>query len=229
MKSTQTGRLVIVAVIALLIMLIPFVLGLADRHPTIPRQEKKSMTALSESIPFPLYYPSKTQLNTEHNAINYFITTVPHPSRASYAQPIVTGYSIMQYSIGEDSLFGKVEYRGTNIEKEAGQWALFDDVNYTCVAENVPYSLDGINFFYSEYRHYPATMQEIEAQRQGGAKIPLNPADHEFTIFMAYIDCDDIRYSVIFSELEFNEYLEKSCVEEASHYFINLLQEENFQ
>lgn len=229
MKPTKKGRLAIVIISIFLIILTPFFAELVDRSPTIPRQEKVSMTALIRSIHFPLYYPSEAQLSEECSTIKYYVTTVPHPSRVSYSKPIVTGYSIMTYPIGKDPLFRRIEYRGTNIAKEAGQWALFDEINYTCIAKDVLYSSEKISFSYSEYRRYPSTPQECEAQKQGDFMIPSKSTDHEFTIFIASVDCDGIRYSVVLSELDWDKELEKKCIQEASRYFNNLLRKENLR
>lgn len=214
--------LLVIILVAFVCVVSPYLYAIFDRNPSIPRQEKESIKEISEALDFPVVYPNIEDLHQKQYSASFYLTTIPNPSGESYSKPVVTGYSIMLSSIEEISV-PHIEYRGTNLERENGNWALFDEINYTCIKREIPYEIDDLIIFYSEYRPYPYNDYEVAEQKRLPSKSPEGFDTSTFTIFHAYVIFDGIRYDVIYSDLSYSDVLETECIENASDYFENLL------
>ncbi len=225
MKRNKKIAIAVIAVatLSLIIFMIPYIVALVDRTPSIPRQQKPSIGELAKSIDFNLVYPTEETLQSDNYNVEYFITCVSDPSGAAFSDPVITGYSIELTPKETNAEFNCIEYRGTHLDREAGRWTLFNEKNYTCLAKDVAYDYgDGVTMYYAEYRPYPSNEQEVAEQKGLAEKSDKKSTDPTFSIFHAYIDVDGMRYSVIYSDLIFSDTLEKECIDKACKYFTTL-------
>lgn len=209
----------IIILVIFLIAAIPFIVKLGDRTPSIPRQEKSSLGDLTKAVDFTLKYPTSRMLNQTGSNVHYYVTTIPNPSNIAFSKPVITGYSISL-----TSKTGNIEYRGTHLAREGEKWSLFSTDNYTFVKEEtaVEYN-EGCIMYYSEYRPYPFNDYEKKEQMGLGEGFDEYLPNSLFTIFHAYVDVEGIRYSVIYSDMNYSETLESECIENAKQYFKSLL------
>ena len=211
------------SVASIIIVCFMLLILLSACQPKIPRTKCKSFDDMVKSLPFQIVFPeSNPNLYSGEYDVEYFFTCVP----GSY-KPIKTGYSIeLKATTHAQNDFRHLEYRGIDLKRENGRWTMFDKRNYTCVKPETVYETQGQTMFYAEYRPYPFTTNEISEQKG----ISLQPSfvdeleNEIFTIFHAYIDVGDLRYSITLYDVDecTAENIESKCLEEAVCYFKEL-------
>ena len=229
---------------SIIIVTVILSLLLSACQPKIPRVKCRSFDDMVKNIPFQIIFPENTNLCSGEYDVEYFLTYAPGPY-----EPVKTGYSIERKAIADvQNDFRHLEYRGIDLKRENGRWTLFDESNYTCVKPETVYETQDFEMIYAEYRPYPFTKKEISEQlseQKGISPQRSNEiSEHQdtlfsssfadevdeleneiFTIFHAYIDTEDLRYSITIFETNecAAENIESKCLEEAVLYFKELL------
>jgi hypothetical protein len=227
-------------VVSIIIGCVMLSILLSACQPKIPRTKSKSFDDMVKSLPFQIVFPEvNSNLYSDEYDVEYFLTYVP-----GFNKPIKTGYSIEVKAITHtQNDFWHMEYRGIDLTRENGRWTMFDERNYTCVKPETMYETQGQTMVYAEYRPYPFTTNEM-LEHKGITQQPSNEISKQkdilfypsfvdevdeseneiFTIFHAYIDVGDLRYSITIYNVDecTTENIEIKCLEEAVLYFKEL-------
>ena len=169
--------------VSITIVCILLLILLSACQPKIPRTRCKSFDNMSKSLPFQIVFPeSNPNLYSGEYDVKYFVTWAPGPDR-----PIETGYSIeLKNATHVQNDFRHLEYKGIDLQRENGDWTMFDKRTDTCVKPETAYRTQGKTMFYAEYRPYPFTEKESAKELSEQKGISLQKSNEILGIKIHY-------------------------------------------
>ncbi|GHV16563.1 hypothetical protein FACS18949_15060 [Clostridia bacterium] len=182
-----------------------------------------------------LIYPNeKSFTNSNAYDVRYYYLSVPAP----YAKErhVRTGYSIaLKLRDDESGKFSHIDCSGFSISRDdgfTGFTGLAGGNNYKDVDKETAIDFQDKQIIWSTYREYPYTESEkLEAKGQPTPREAATLGDDVFTVYYAYVDVGDARYTITLSDIAFNSdftaTIKDRCLEESRQYFTRLFEKEN--
>ncbi|GHV05153.1 hypothetical protein FACS1894217_01560 [Clostridia bacterium] len=142
---------------------------------------------------------------------------------------IKTGYLI---DLKQRDGSGEIKYSGFSIRRDNG-WSS-PTAQTTSIDKATTVDFQDKQLVWATYREYPYTENEKQEQKeQPTTQSSTTSLAELFTIYYAYVDIGDARYTFELSGISFNgdsaETVKARCLEEAQNYFTNLFDKENAQ